>query len=82
MYKGNKLGGDALTAGNATKQVFTELRAFLLMASACKEPPQASLPQLLAPIAAKMKEVSAIVKRNEWEKHTKTVSEGLGAVNW
>lgn len=59
-----------------------ELRTFLLKASACKEPPQASLPQALAPLAAKMKEISAVVKRNEWEKHTKTVSEGLGAVNW
>jgi hypothetical protein len=78
----SKLGGDAATIGTLTKDCFMELRAFLLKASACKEPAQAALPGLLAGLAAKMKLVSGAVNRNEWEKHTKTVSEGLGALNW
>jgi hypothetical protein len=42
-----KFGEDAQLAGDATKEVFNELRAFLLMESACKEPPQSVLPPLL-----------------------------------
>lgn len=77
-----KLGGDAEQAGNLTKEAFTELRNFLLLASACKEPPQAGLAPLLTDLAGKMKAIGGLVQRNVWEKHTKTVSEGLGCLNW
>ena len=29
-----------------------------------------------------MKEAKNLIKRNEWEKHTKTCSEGIGCLNW
>lgn len=78
----NKLGGDAQKAGQLIKETWDEMRAYLLLASACKEPTQPELPGLLANVTAKMKAVGAAVQRNEWEKHLKTVSEGVSAVNW
>mmetsp|Transcript_21347 Transcript_21347/g.21475 ORF Transcript_21347/g.21475 Transcript_21347/m.21475 type:complete len:473 (+) Transcript_21347:90-1508(+) len=78
----SKLGGDALTLGKLTKEAFDELRSFLLMASACKEPPQAGLVPLMAGLSGKMKAIGQVVQRNEWEKHSKTVNEGLGCLNW
>lgn len=77
-----KLGGDALTAGSIVKEAWHECRAFLLMASACKEPAQAELPVLLAGLGSKLKAMSGAVSRNEWEKHTKTCSEGIACLNW
>eukprot|EP01041_Mallomonas_annulata_P003357 gene3357-6647_t len=77
-----KLGGDAETIAGMTKEAFEELRKFLLMAAACKEPAQAALAPLLAGLGAKMKAIAGAVSRNAWEKHTKTVSEGLGCLNW
>jgi adenylyl cyclase-associated protein len=58
------------------------MRKFLLMASACKEPPQAALPGLLAGVSGKLRDIGQTVKRNEWEKHTKTCSEGAQCLNW
>lgn len=78
----NKLGGDAATVGGHIQGAWTEMRSFLLMASACKEPPQNSLPPLLAGVARKMKDIAACVNRNEWEKHTKTCAEGVQCLNW
>lgn len=78
----DKLGGDAATAGQLVKAAWLEMRSFLLLASACKEPPQAQLPTLLAGVAAKIRELGSSVKRNEWEKHSKTCSEGVQALNW
>jgi adenylyl cyclase-associated protein len=52
------------------------------MASACKEPPQAALAPLLGDISVKMKDLSSAVQRNEWEKHMKTLSEGVQCLNW
>jgi len=77
-----KLGGDAEAIGNAVKNAWLEMRKFLLKATACKEPPQASLATHLAGVAAAMHTVSESVKRNEWEKHTKTCSEGVQCLNW
>lgn len=77
-----KLGGDADKVGKLVTEAFSELRGFLLIASACKEPPQADLNGLLSGMATKVKAISAAVNRNEWEKHTKTVSEGIGCLNW
>jgi len=77
-----KLGEEADSMGKLTLEAFDELRKFLLLASACKEPPQEKFPELLTGIATKMKALSAKVQRNAWEKHAKTISEGLGCLNW
>lgn len=76
------LGSDAQLAGANIVAAWKELRNFLLLASSCKEPNQATLTPLLSPISSKLKEASTLVKRNEWEKHTKTLSEGIGCLNW
>jgi hypothetical protein len=76
------LGGDAQTAGQIVKEGFDELRKLLLAAAACKEPAKEQLPTVLAGIGSKIKAASAAIKRNEWEKHTKTLSEGIGCLNW
>lgn len=78
----NKLGGDAQVAGAIVKAAWSEMRKVLLMASKCKEPAQAALMPVLSGVVAKIKEASAMIKRNEWEKHSKTVSEGMSALNW
>jgi hypothetical protein len=77
-----KLGGDAAVVGNLIKDAWDELRSFLVMASACKEPSQDALRPILTNFGAKLKAVSGAVNRNEWEKHTKTCSEGVGCLNW
>lgn len=77
-----KLGGDAEAAGKIIYDAWMEMRAFLLMASKCKEPAQAQLPPLLQGVSAQLKAASSLVKRNEWEKHAKTCSEGIGCLNW
>ena len=77
-----KLGGDAATGGNLLKDAWAELRSFLLMASACKEPPAAGVPPLLINLSSKIKAVMGAVQRNDWEKHMKTLSEGVQSLNW
>lgn len=78
----NKLGGDAQEAGKIIQEAWMEMRSFLLMASKCKEPSQSAMPGLLAGLSTKLKASAALVQRNEWEKHTKTCSEGIGCLNW
>ena len=78
----NKLGGDAVVAGDLIKEAWTEMRIFLLRATACKEPPQAALPVLLTPVFDKVKALDKAIKRNEWEKHLKTCKEGCQSLNW
>lgn len=78
----NKLGGDAALMGEHIKGAWAEMRKFLLMASSCKEPPQSALPGLLGGLAGKLRDIGQTVKRNEWEKHTKTCSEGAQCLNW
>jgi adenylyl cyclase-associated protein len=78
----DKLGGDAQAAGAIIKQGWAEMRSFLLMATQCKEPAQAALPGLLGPLAAQLQAAKKLVNRNEWENHTKTVSEGISCLNW
>jgi len=78
----NKLGGDAALLGNLVKEAWGEMRVYLLRATACKEPAQAALGPLLQPLGIKTKAISDLVKRNEWEKHTKTCQEGVQALNW
>lgn len=77
-----KLGGDAASVGNLVKEAWNEMRSFLVMAAACKEPGQAQLGLLLANIGEKTRAISATVQRNEWEKHTKTCQEGVQCLNW
>ena len=78
----NKLGGDAKEGGSVVKACWDELRSFLEKAAACKEPSQADLVQMFTQISQKAKSLSALTKRNEWENHLKTLSEGIGALNW
>ena len=78
----NKLGGGALESGLLIKDAWNEMRNFLLMSTYCKEPTQVKLNSLLLPLTEKVKACSAAVKRNEWEKHTKTLSEGVGCLSW
>ena len=77
-----KLGGDAVIAGELVKDAWSEMRIFLLRATACKEPAQTSLPSLLTPVFDKVKALDKAIKRNEWEKHMKTCKEGCQALNW
>jgi adenylyl cyclase-associated protein len=58
-----KLGGDCTSIGLVVKEAWAELRAIILMASKCKEPLQAVLPQILAPLSSKLKEAKALVKK-------------------
>lgn len=78
----DKLGGDAQKGGMLVKAAWGGMRAYILMASACKEPAQAALQSLLGDISTKMKELSLAVQRNDWEKHMKTLSEGVQCLNW
>ncbi len=78
----NKLGGDAQTAGSVVKKAWLEMRKIIVMAASCKEPDQASLQSLFSGVSSKIKEASTVINRNEWEKHTKTISEGISCLNW
>lgn len=77
-----KLGGDAEKAGNNIKEAWQAMRSFLLLATACKEPAQTALPALLKDLSAKLTAAKTFVNRNEWENHTKTLSEGISCLNW
>lgn len=77
-----KLGGDAAAAGTNIKEAWAELRNFLVMACHCKEPTQAALPGLLAGLGAKLGAAKKFINRNEWENHTKALSEGIACLNW
>lgn len=77
-----RLGGDAQKVGAIVNAAWLEQRKLIVMAAACKEPAQSSLQGLLSGIAAKVKECSNAINRNEWEKHTKAVSEGMSCLNW
>lgn len=70
-----KLGGDAEKGGKLVAEAWGEMRTFILMASKCKEPAASAIPPLLSGIGAKMKEISAMTQRNEFERHFKTISE-------
>ncbi|KAJ1393286.1 adenylate cyclase associated N terminal-domain-containing protein [Ochromonadaceae sp. CCMP2298] len=78
----DKLGGEAAQAGAIVKEAWQEQRVFLMLASQCKEPAQTKLPSLLASLGAQLKASGALVRRNDWEKHTKTCSEGIQCLNW
>lgn len=76
------LGGDAAKGGDLVKEAFGEMRSFIALASACKEPSAASLPTLLTKVTDKIKAITAAGQRNDWEKHMKTLSEGCLSLNW
>lgn len=77
-----KLGGDAQAGAELIRDAWKETRAVILMSTICKEPAQAELAAVLTGVSNKVKSVAGLVKRNDWEKHTKTLSEGVNAVNW
>eukprot|EP01038_Epipyxis_sp_PR26KG_P008418 gene8418-11385_t len=77
-----KLGGEAAKVGQVVKEGWAEMRSVLLIAEGCKEPPQASLPDILSGVYSKVKETSKLIGRNEWEMHAKTCSEGIQCLNW
>lgn len=78
----NLLGGDAEKAGQIVKEGWNEARSFLLLASSCKEPSPAALPKLLQGVTGKMGNMRNIMNRNEWEKHTKALNEGIACLSW
>lgn len=79
-----KLGGDAAVAGAEIKTGWELMRAFLLRASACKQPSAADLRTLFtkefAPPINNLKTLAT--KRGEWENHCKACFEAIGFLNW
>jgi adenylyl cyclase-associated protein len=78
----DKLGGDCAKLGALVKDAWNEQRSFLIMASACKEPPATAMGPLLSPIGEKTRAIGNLLQRNEWEKHVKTCQEGVQCLNW
>jgi adenylyl cyclase-associated protein len=76
------LGGDCAQSGALLAEAWQEMRSFIVMASLSKEPAQSDLMSLLSGVAGKMKAVGANVKRGDFERHTKALSEGVSAMNW
>jgi adenylyl cyclase-associated protein len=77
-----KLGGDAEKGGKIVQEAWNELRSLILLASACKEPPDADKQKLMEGLHSKLKAIGGLLQRNEWERHVKTLSEGSGCLNW
>jgi len=79
-----KLGaGDTTALGKCVKDCWGEMRKFIVMACACKDPGDIT-PEMLAGMMEKMKalkDVSAKVKP-EWILHSKTVGEGIASMSW
>jgi adenylyl cyclase-associated protein len=82
LAAGEKLGGDAQEASAVVKECWFEVRNYLLAAASCKEPSQPEAMKLFTPVAEKVHHLSTLTKRNEWENHLKTCTEGVGALNW
>mmetsp|Transcript_20465 Transcript_20465/g.15090 ORF Transcript_20465/g.15090 Transcript_20465/m.15090 type:complete len:470 (+) Transcript_20465:55-1464(+) len=78
----SKLGDDVKLAGKIIEECFGELRSVLELAANCKEPPQSQMREVLTPLGTKMQSLSPLLKRNDWERHMKTLTEGIGALNW
>ncbi|CAM9626675.1 unnamed protein product [Chrysoparadoxa australica] len=76
------LGGAAETGGEIVGRAWAAQRAFLVMASQCKKPAQDKMGSLLADVSAEIKAANSNVSRDEFENHTKTISEGLGCLSW
>jgi adenylyl cyclase-associated protein len=76
------LGGDLTKGGDLVKEAFVEMRSFIALASACKEPPAAGLPALLTKVTEKTTAIKNAEQRNDWQKHMKTLSEGCLSLNW
>lgn len=78
-----RLGSDVEKAGQIIQSTFLEMRKFLLLASKCKEPSDVAIVRdLLSNLFSKATDLSKLISRNEWEKHMKTLSEGLGLITW
>ena len=77
-----KLGpGDISECGKVVKEAWAELRAFLVMSTECKKPAALDA-SLLGGLMEKMKAAQPLQKKGDWEKHAKTVGEGIAALNW
>ena len=77
-----KLGDDGTALGKQVERAWGQQRDVLVTASQCKEPKdQSALKDLIAPLAASMKEINAAIKRNPFENNVKTVFEGAQALN-
>jgi hypothetical protein len=77
-----KLGGDADAGAKAVQAVWQEMRQLLVMSTQCKEIAAADQQKVFSELSTKMKVVASLQKRNEWERHLKTLSEGVTACNW
>jgi hypothetical protein len=62
------LGGDLTKGGDLVKEAFVEMRSFIALASACKEPPAAGLPALLTKVTEKTTAIKNAEQRNDWQK--------------
>lgn len=77
----DKLGGDAAEVGVLLANAWKEARSFILMASQSKEPTQAAMMPLLAGVSGNLSAISKAVKRNEWDRHVKAMSEAASCLN-
>ena len=77
----DKLGGDAAEVGAILVNAWKEARSFILMASQSKEPTQAAMMPLLAGVSGNLGAISKAVKRNEWDRHIKAMSEAASCLN-
>ncbi|CAM9249597.1 unnamed protein product, partial [Phaeothamnion confervicola] len=76
------LGGGGAALGDIVKRAWAAQREFLVMASQCKKPDQATITNKLAPLMAAMNDAAAAVKQDDWENHAKAVKEGLACMSW
>ncbi len=65
--------------GRIVQEAWDAQLHFLNVASKCSKPDDARLKLLLAPLQECLKEAGTLCRRDEWQNHTKTISEGLGA---
>ncbi len=65
-----------ISQGTIVQKAWDAQLHFLTVASKCKKPDDMKL--LLVPLQECLKEAGAACKRDEWENHAKTISEGLG----
>ena len=58
-----KLGGDAEKGGKIVQEAWNELRSLILLASACKEPPDADKQKLMEGLHSKLKAIGGLLFR-------------------
>ncbi len=65
--------------GRIVQETWSAQLTFLDVASKSSQPDDAGLKLLLAPLQECLKEAGTLCCNKEWQNHTKTISEGLGA---